>query len=95
MDKISLDGYKSRRAVRSSVEREFILIGEAQRRISSLNESLFHSIAKARTTVDFRHLLAHDDGAIDDEAEYGVVCSGLILLKAEGAQLLALDPPPG
>lgn len=95
MHQISLDAYKSRRSVRSSVEREFILIGESLRRISGLNESLFHSMSKARTIVDFKHLLAHDYGAIDDEAVYGVVYSDLILLKAEVAQLLVQDPPPG
>lgn len=89
---VSLDDYKSRRAVRSAVEREFILIGEALRRIGGLDESLFGSISNARAIVDFRNLLAHDYGAIDDEAVYGVVYSDLILLKTEVAQLLSRDP---
>lgn len=89
---VSLDDYKSRRAVRSAVEREFILIGEALRRIGGLDESLFGSISNARAIVDFRNLLAHDYGAIDDEAVYGVVYSDLIVLKEEVAQLLARDP---
>ena len=38
---VSLEEYRARRAVRSSVEREFIIIGEALRRISVLDERLF------------------------------------------------------
>lgn len=34
---VSLEEYRARRAVRSSVEREFIIIGEALRRISVLD----------------------------------------------------------
>ena len=38
---ISQEEYRSKRAVRSAVEREFILIGEALRRISALDAALF------------------------------------------------------
>jgi hypothetical protein len=41
MSGVSLDEYRSKRAVRSAVEREFIIIGEALRRVSALDESLF------------------------------------------------------
>jgi uncharacterized protein with HEPN domain len=62
---VTLDDYRGKRAVRSSVEREFIIIGEALRRISALDESLFYSISNSRAIIDFRNLLAHDYGAID------------------------------
>lgn len=55
---VTLDDYRSRRAIRSSVEREFILIGEALRRISCLDERLFASITNSRSIIDFRNLLA-------------------------------------
>ena len=65
---VSLDEYRSKRAVRSAVEREFIIIGEALRRVSALDEGLFSSISNSRAIVDFRNLLAHDYGAVDDDA---------------------------
>jgi uncharacterized protein with HEPN domain len=77
---VSLDDYRARRAVRSSVEREFIIIGEALRRISALDERLFHSISNSRAIVDFRNLLAHDYGAVDDDSMLGLVHSDLIVL---------------
>jgi uncharacterized protein YutE (UPF0331/DUF86 family) len=38
--------------------------------------------------VDFRNLLAHDYGAIDDDSVFGIVYSDLIVLQAELAELL-------
>jgi uncharacterized protein with HEPN domain len=88
MSGISLEEYRSKRAVRSAVEREFIIIGEALRRVSALDERLFRSISNSRAIVDFRNLLAHDYGAVDDDAVFGLVYSDLIVLKAEVGVLL-------
>lgn len=88
MRDISLEEYRSKRAVRSAVEREFIIIGEALRRVSALDETLFSSITNSRAIVDFRNLLAHDYGAVDDDTVFGLVYSDLIMLKAEVGKLL-------
>jgi uncharacterized protein with HEPN domain len=85
---ISLDEYRSKRSVRSAVEREFIIIGEALRRVSALDERLFGSISNSRAIVDFRNLLAHDYGAVDDDAVFGLIYSDLIVLKAEVGELV-------
>jgi uncharacterized protein YutE (UPF0331/DUF86 family) len=53
--------------VRSAVEREFIIIGEALRRVSALDERLFRSISNSLAIVDFRNMLAHNYGAVDDD----------------------------
>ncbi|MEO1001752.1 MAG: HepT-like ribonuclease domain-containing protein [Cyanobacteria bacterium J06638_7] len=88
MSGVSLEEYRSKRAVRSAVEREFIIIGEALRRVSALDETLLSSISNSRAIVDFRNLLAHDYGAVDDDAVFGLVYSDLIVLKAEVGELL-------
>ena len=88
MSGISLDEYRRKRAVRSAVEREFIIIGEALRRVNALYERLFISISNSRAIVDFRNLLAHDYGAVDDDAVFGLVYSDLIVLKGEVRELL-------
>lgn len=88
MSGVSLEEYRSKRAMRSAVEREFIIIGEALRRISCLGEKLFSSISNSRAIVDFRNLLAHDYGAVDDDAVFGLVYSDLIALKAEFSELV-------
>jgi uncharacterized protein with HEPN domain len=71
-----------------SVEREFILIGEALSRLSKTETGTFSSITNAKLIIDFRNLLAHDYGAIDDDSVYGLAFSDLIVLKAEVAELL-------
>ena len=88
MSDVSLEEYRRKGAVRSAVEREFIIIGEALRRVSSLDETLFCSISNSRAIVDFRNLLAHDYGAVDDDAVFGLVYSDLIVLKAEVGELV-------
>ena len=88
MNGISSDDYRSKRSARSAVEREFIIIGEALIRVGALDESLFSSISNSRAIVDFRNLLAHDYGAVDDDAVFGLVYSDLIVLKAEVIELL-------
>lgn len=85
---VSLEEHRAQRAVRSSVEREFIIIGEALRRISVLDESLFLSISNSRAIIDFRNLLAHDYGAVDDDSVFGLIHSDLIVLKEEVGRLL-------
>ena len=88
MDGVTIDDYRNTRSIRSSVEREFIIIGAALRRISDLDAQLFASISNSRAIVDFRNLLAHDYGAIDDDSVFGIVYSDLIVLRAEVADLL-------
>jgi uncharacterized protein with HEPN domain len=92
MSGVSLEEYRSKRAVRSAVEREFIIIGEALRRVSALDETLFISISNSRAIVDFRNLLAHDYGAVDDDAVFGLVYSDLMVLKSEVSVLLGCLP---
>jgi uncharacterized protein with HEPN domain len=65
-----------------------MIIGAALRRISALDEELFASISTSRAIVDFRYLLAHDYGAIDDDSVFGIVYSDLIVLRADVAELL-------
>ena len=48
MSGVSLKRYRNKCAVRSAVEREFIIIGEALRRDRTLDETLFSSIESLR-----------------------------------------------
>lgn len=89
MTGVTLEDYREKRSIRSSVEREFIIIGEALRRISVLDSYLFMNISNSRSIVDFRNLLTHNYGAVNDSAVYGLVYSDLIVLKAEVTELLS------
>jgi uncharacterized protein with HEPN domain len=89
MTGVTLEDYREKRSIRSSVEREFIIIGEALRKISLLDSYLFMNISNSRSIVDFRNLLTHNYGAVNDAAVYGLVYSDLIVLKAEVTELLS------
>ena len=51
---LDLQGYQKNRLVRSSVEREFIIIGEAMAALARIAPATFESITRARRIVDFR-----------------------------------------
>ena len=51
--------YKSDRLLRSAIERQLEIIGEALYRIRALDESQFHSITDAHRIICMRNILAH------------------------------------
>jgi len=85
---VDFDLYLKRRSIRSSVEREFIIIGEAVAGIRRVRPELAARISDARVIVGFRNVLTHDYAAVDDEAVYGVATEDIRLLKRECSDLL-------
>ena len=85
---VNLEAYHQQRVIRSSVEREFILIGEAIASIRRLHPELAEGISHARMIVGFRNLLTHDYAAVDDETVYAVATADLPQLKCECTALL-------
>ena len=67
-----LRSYESNRLVRSSVEREFIIIGEALGALHRLSEEIFGSITQARRIVDFRNPLMHQYPEVKDMSAHRV-----------------------
>jgi uncharacterized protein with HEPN domain len=57
---MDLAAYTGDRLVRSSVEREFIIIGEALAALRRTAEEIFHRITQARRIIDFRNQLTHE-----------------------------------
>ncbi len=63
---LDLASYRSSRLVRSAVEREFIIVGEAMSALSRVAPQLFAAITHAQRIVDFRNLLTHEYANVDD-----------------------------
>ncbi len=59
--------YGERRPIRSAVEREFTVIGEATNALARRDPGLAALIAHARLIVGLRNRLVHEDPEIDDE----------------------------
>ena len=52
---LNLQGYQENRLARSSVEREFIIVGEAVAALGRIAPEVFSAITRARRIVDFRN----------------------------------------
>ncbi len=63
----TLNAYREDADTQSIVERHFITVGEALRRIETLDPETFAAISEARRMVDFRNVLVHAYDAVDHE----------------------------
>ena len=86
---LDFSGYAESRLVRSSVEREFIIIGEAVAALSHASPRIFDAISNARRIIDFRNQLTHEYPTVDDALVWAIVTRDIALLRKESASLLA------
>ena len=88
IDGLTLSAYEKNRLVRSSVEREFIIIGEAVGALSRIAPEIFASIPHARRIVDFRNLLTHEYQTVDDAVVWVIAERDAPTLRRECSRLL-------
>jgi uncharacterized protein with HEPN domain len=85
---VDLETYCAQRSIRTSVEREFTIIGEAISVLTRRDPDLAARISHARLIVGFRDRLVHEYPQIDDEAVYAIAQHDAPVLRAECADLL-------
>jgi uncharacterized protein with HEPN domain len=85
---VDLETYLAQRQIRSAIEREFLIIGEAVGALGRLDPDLAGRISHARLIVGFRNQLAHAYATIDDEAVLGIAQNDVPVLRSECAALL-------
>jgi uncharacterized protein with HEPN domain len=85
---VDLATYSGRRPIRSAVEREFTVIGEAIGALGRRDPMLAGGISHARLIVGFRNRLVHEYPQIDDEAVYSIAQHDVPVLRAECEALL-------
>ena len=83
-----LASYQRTRLIRSSVEREFITIGEAIAALSRVAPDAFNSITRARRIIDFRNKLTHEYPTVDDAVVWAIAENDVPILKRECLVLL-------
>jgi uncharacterized protein with HEPN domain len=86
---LNLSEYLSNRLVRSSVEREFIIIGEAIVALSKASPDTFDAITRARRIVDFRNQLTHEYPTVDDALVWAIIETDAPILLKECSDLLS------
>jgi uncharacterized protein with HEPN domain len=85
---VELSRYESDRLIRSAVEREFILIGEALASLARLDALLTARISNVRMIVGFRNLLTHDYAAVRDATVWATAVRDAPVLRDECQALL-------
>jgi len=74
--------------IRSAVEREFTIIGEALSALSRSAPELFTSIGHARRIIDFRNRLAHEYANVNHAVVWAIADRDAPVLRRECAELL-------
>jgi uncharacterized protein with HEPN domain len=86
---LDLGAYSANRLVRSAVECEFILIGEAVASLLRLEPGLAERISHSRRIIDIRNLLTHDYSAINDAVVWAIAVGEVPILREESLAVLA------
>jgi uncharacterized protein with HEPN domain len=81
--------YTSDRMLRSAIERQFEIIGEALSQLAKTDPALAGRIPEFRRVVGFRNLLIHGYDRIDDAAVWRAIQISLPPLRSQAAALLA------
>jgi uncharacterized protein with HEPN domain len=84
----TFDDYRSDPLLRSAVERQFIVIGEALSRLDRSDPALSAKITDCGRIIAFRNILVHGYEMIDDAIVWQVIQSGVPVLQSEVDRLL-------
>lgn len=74
--------------LRSAVERQFEIIGEALVQLSRLDEALAARISEYRRIIAFRNILIHGYAQVDDRIVWDILETKLPILRREVRMLL-------
>jgi uncharacterized protein with HEPN domain len=75
--------------IRSAVERQFGILGEALRRLEQSDASLAARISDYRKIIAFRNIVVHGYDVLNDDIVWQVIVEKVPILLAEVRQLLA------
>ncbi len=84
----SLNDYLNDEMLRSAVERQFEIIGEAMTRLVKRDQETAAKIADYKKIAGFRNALIHGYDSIDDSTSWRAVTTHLPILALELDQLL-------
>jgi uncharacterized protein with HEPN domain len=70
---IDFSTYENNLLVKSAVERQFIIIGEALNRIKNLDQSMCNQIPQVERIIGFRNILVHGYDIVSDQLVWQIV----------------------
>jgi uncharacterized protein with HEPN domain len=90
----TLAEYKADLLLRSGVERQFLVVGEAVAQLAKLDETTAARLGDYRRIVDFRNILIHGYSVLDDRIVWETAQDDLPVLR-ENLMALLDQPQPG
>jgi uncharacterized protein with HEPN domain len=91
---LDFDAFAGNALVRSAVERQFEIIGEALNQLSRVAPQASGQIPGAPRIIAFRNILIHGYAVLDHQIVWRVIHDHLPPLTAAIEQLLKSQPPP-
>lgn len=85
----SLDEFLADVMLRSAVERQFEIVGEAMRQLSKLDAELAARISGYHDIIGFRNILIHGYASVNHRIVWGVIEMDLPVLRREVDELMA------
>jgi uncharacterized protein with HEPN domain len=79
----TMEEFRTDRSFRSSVEREFILVGEALYQAARIDLGITARFTGGQDIIEFRHVLVHGYRRVEAATVWGVVTEDLPLFLAE------------
>jgi len=79
----SFTEYADDRMLRSAVERQFMIIGEALRAAESIEPAIAQEVTEFREAIDFRNVLVHGYSTVYHEGVWDIIHNHLPRLRRE------------
>jgi uncharacterized protein with HEPN domain len=84
----TFQNYKQEKLLRSGVERQFEIIGEALNRLTKVAPDEINQVSHYKRIISFRNILIHGYDLIEDAVVWDVVAKDLPLLYSQIVKLL-------
>jgi uncharacterized protein with HEPN domain len=80
--------YKQEKLLRSGVERQFEIIGEALNRLNKTAPDVANQVSHNKRIISFRNILIHGYDVVEDAVVWDIVSKALPLLNSQIVKLL-------
>jgi uncharacterized protein with HEPN domain len=88
---LDFQAYSVNLLIKSAVERQFIIIGEALNRIKQSAPTIYQQVPEADRIIGFRNIIVHGYDIVSDQLVWQIIQSHLVELRNLCHTLLSLS----